>query len=179
MVLLISLKAGGVGLNLTNANHAFMVSVFLSRGITRSQTGGLFSDGLLVERGCRKSRLVVAIAIICSFRPTITLAIDRLHRVTQERTVYVKHFIVSRFKPLFPEITTLALLVPQIGNTIEGRILQIQKRKTAIVKEAFKGKGKDKGGEKHDAESMENLKIMFGIDADEVLAIAPLQLTQK
>jgi len=26
MVLLISLKAGGVGLNLTNANHAFMVS---------------------------------------------------------------------------------------------------------------------------------------------------------
>jgi len=30
MVLLISLKAGGVGLNLTNANHAFMVSDSLS-----------------------------------------------------------------------------------------------------------------------------------------------------
>ena len=28
MVLLISLKAGGVGLNLTNANYAFMVSGF-------------------------------------------------------------------------------------------------------------------------------------------------------
>lgn len=30
MVLLISLKAGGVGLNLTNANHAFMVSNLVS-----------------------------------------------------------------------------------------------------------------------------------------------------
>ncbi len=51
--------------------------------------------------------------------------------------MYVKHFIIS--------------------NTIEGRILQIQKRKTAIVKEAFRGSGT--GAEK---ESMENLKIMFG-----------------
>ncbi|SJL06101.1 uncharacterized protein ARMOST_09437 [Armillaria ostoyae] len=64
-------------------------------------------------------------------------AIDRVHRLGQQKTVYVKHFIIS--------------------NTIEGRILQIQKRKTAIVKEAFRGSGT--GAEK---ESMENLKIMFG-----------------
>lgn len=44
----------------------------------------------------------------------------------------------------------------QISDTIEGRILQIQKRKTAIVKEAFRGKGEG------DSESIENLKIMFG-----------------
>lgn len=69
------------------------------------------------------------------------------------------------------------LIIPQIENTIEARILQIQKRKTAIIKEAFKGKGK--GCEKHDAESMENLKIMFGMDADEVLTIAPTQRTQR
>ena len=71
------------------------------------------------------------------------------------------------------------LLVLQIENTIEGRILQIQKRKTAIVKEAFKGKGKGGAGEKHDAESMKNLKIMFGMGADEVLTIFPTQRTQR
>ncbi|RPD82238.1 hypothetical protein L226DRAFT_541643 [Lentinus tigrinus ALCF2SS1-7] len=65
-------------------------------------------------------------------------AIDRVHRIGQEKTVYVTHFIVS--------------------GTIEGRILQIQKRKTAIVKEAFKGKRDT------DPESIENLKIMFGDD---------------
>lgn len=46
----------------------------------------------------------------------------------------------------------------QISDTIEGRILQVQKRKTAIVKEAFRGKGISGA----DSESMENLKIMFG-----------------
>jgi hypothetical protein len=61
MVLLISLKAGGVGLNLTNANHAFMVSNSLSLFPSRTfreevghpLTGRwYFPDGLLVERGC-------------------------------------------------------------------------------------------------------------------------------
>ncbi|KAI0756307.1 SNF2 family N-terminal domain-containing protein [Daedaleopsis nitida] len=65
-------------------------------------------------------------------------AIDRVHRIGQVKTVYVTHFIVS--------------------GTIEGRILQIQKRKTAIVTEAFKGKRDS------DPESIENLKIMFGDD---------------
>jgi DNA repair protein RAD5 len=61
-----------------------------------------------------------------------------VHRIGALKTVYVKHFIVS--------------------DTIEDRILQIQKRKTAIVKEAFRGKGA-----KSDPESMDNLKIMFGM----------------
>ena len=43
----------------------------------------------------------------------------------------------------------------QISETIEGRILQIQKRKSAMVKEAFKGQGST------DTESLQNLKIMF------------------
>ncbi|KAH9837360.1 SNF2 family N-terminal domain-containing protein [Rhodofomes roseus] len=98
-VLIVSLKAGGVGLNLTNANHVFMMDCWWNAA-TENQ------------------------------------AIDRVHRIGQERPVYVKHFIVS--------------------DTIEGRILQIQKRKTAIVKEAFRGKGEG------DPESVENLKIMFG-----------------
>ncbi|KAJ6541849.1 SNF2 family N-terminal domain-containing protein [Mycena capillaripes] len=101
-VLVVSLKAGGVGLNLTTANHVFMMDCWWNAA-TENQ------------------------------------AIDRVHRIGQEKTVYVKHFIVS--------------------NTIEGRILRIQKRKTAIVKEAFRGGG---GAAGTDPESIENLKIMFG-----------------
>lgn len=47
----------------------------------------------------------------------------------------------------------------QIDNTIEGNILEIQKRKTAIIKEAFRGTNKSG---KEDPESLENLKLMFG-----------------
>lgn len=100
-VLIVSLKAGGIGLNLTNANHVFMMDCWWNAA-TENQ------------------------------------AIDRVHRIGQERPVYVKHFIIS--------------------GTIEGRILQIQKRKAAIVKEAFRGKGEG------DPESVENLRIMFGDD---------------
>lgn len=39
--------------------------------------------------------------------------------------------------------------------------MRIQKRKTAIIKEAFHGKGAG------DPESMENLKIMFGSQVEE------------
>ncbi|EJD03591.1 uncharacterized protein FOMMEDRAFT_81947 [Fomitiporia mediterranea MF3/22] len=98
-VFMLSLKAGGVGLNLTSANHVFMMDCWWNAAIENQ-------------------------------------AIDRVHRIGQEKTVFVTHFIVS--------------------NTIEGRILTIQKRKTAIIKEAFKGQS---GA---DSESMENLRIMFG-----------------
>ncbi|KIJ66394.1 hypothetical protein HYDPIDRAFT_109414 [Hydnomerulius pinastri MD-312] len=101
-VLIVSLKAGGVGLNLTCANHVFMMDCWWNAA-TENQ------------------------------------AIDRVHRIGQEKTVYVKHFIVE--------------------NTIEERILQIQKRKTAIVKEAFRGT--QKAGTE-DSESLENLKVIFG-----------------
>ncbi|KAF9074978.1 SNF2 family N-terminal domain-containing protein [Rhodocollybia butyracea] len=103
-VLCISLKAGGVGLNLTVANHVFMMDCWFNSA-TENQ------------------------------------AIDRVHRLGQSKTVYVKHYIVD--------------------NTIEGRILKIQKRKTALVKEAFRGSGKAKDG-KETPDSIENLKIMFG-----------------
>lgn len=84
----------------------------------------------------------------------ILAAIDRVHRIGATRTVYVKHFIV-RLLPLVPSSTQPLV---QVSDTIEDRILQIQKRKTAIVKEAFRGKGA-----KSDPESMDNLKIMFGM----------------
>ncbi|KAF8514339.1 SNF2 family N-terminal domain-containing protein [Hysterangium stoloniferum] len=100
-VFIVSLKAGGVGLNLTAADHVYMMDCWWNAAIENQ-------------------------------------AIDRVHRIGQERTVYVKQFIIS--------------------HTIEDRILQIQKRKTAIIKGALGGKS----GE--DADSMENLKIMFGED---------------
>jgi hypothetical protein len=74
--------------------------------------------------------------------------------------VYVKHFIVSPASTS-PFLTNGA----QVSNTIEGRILRIQKRKTAIVKEAFRGSGGG-GGARTDPESIENLKIMFGEEPD-------------
>ncbi|KAA1467782.1 hypothetical protein DENSPDRAFT_770871 [Dentipellis sp. KUC8613] len=109
-VLIISLKAGGVGLNLTTANHVFMMDCWWNAA-TENQGKSLPNP-----------------------------SIDRVHRIGQDKTVYVKHFIVE--------------------DTIEARILQIQKRKTALVKEAFRGGGKSGAGA--DPESLENLKIMFG-----------------
>ncbi|TFK70420.1 hypothetical protein BDN72DRAFT_838861 [Pluteus cervinus] len=101
-IMIVSLKAGGVGLNLTNANHVFMMDCWWNAA-TEHQ------------------------------------AIDRVHRIGQEKTVYVKHYLVN--------------------DTIEGRIVRIQQRKTAIIKEAFRGTQANK-----DSESIENLKIMFGTD---------------
>ncbi|CAE6386859.1 unnamed protein product [Rhizoctonia solani] len=96
----ISLRAGGVGLNLTQAQYAFMMDFWWNRAAENQ-------------------------------------AIDRIHRIGQTRTVYVKHFVVK--------------------NTIEKRVLQVQKRKTAIVKGAF-GQAGDKGTK----ESVQNMKLMFG-----------------
>jgi DNA repair protein RAD5 len=47
----------------------------------------------------------------------------------------------------------------QVDGTIENRILQIQQRKTAIVKEAFRGAS---GSKDDSTESIENLRLMFG-----------------
>ncbi|KAG8862978.1 DNA helicase rad5 [Tulasnella sp. 330] len=97
-VFAISLKAGGVGLNLTNANHVIMMDSWWNRAVEEQ-------------------------------------AIDRVHRIGQDKTVYVTHFVIA--------------------HTIEERILSIQRKKTAIVKSALGGKGKK------DQEAFDNLKIMF------------------
>ncbi|QRV83192.1 hypothetical protein RhiJN_11208 [Ceratobasidium sp. AG-Ba] len=96
----ISLRAGGVGLNLTQAQYVFMMDFWWNRAAENQ-------------------------------------AIDRIHRIGQTRTVYVKHFVIK--------------------ETIEKRVLQIQKRKTAIVKGAF-----GQAGNKGTKESIQNMKLMFG-----------------
>ncbi|PVG03217.1 hypothetical protein CPB86DRAFT_723782 [Serendipita vermifera] len=97
-IFLISLRAGGVGLNLTAANHVFMMDCWWNAA-TEQQ------------------------------------AIDRIHRLGQEREVFVKHYIVK--------------------NTVEKRVLAIQRRKTAIITSAL---GKNDSSV---SEGIENLRIMF------------------
>ncbi|KAG8771692.1 DNA helicase rad5 [Ceratobasidium sp. 428] len=100
IIFCISLRAGGVGLNLTQAQYVFMMDFWWNRAAENQ-------------------------------------AIDRIHRIGQTRTVYVKHFVIR--------------------ETIEKRVLQIQKRKTAIVKGAF-----GQAGSKGTKESVQNMKLMFG-----------------
>ena len=67
MVLLISLKAGGVGLNLTNANYAFMVSGSLpSVSITRS-------DDVTLQMDCWWNAAVENQGQSFSLRPSFTI----------------------------------------------------------------------------------------------------------
>ena len=73
----------------------------------------------------------------------------------------MKHFIVSPSCLANFLASDAEKFDAQIAKTIENRILKIQKRKTAIVKEAFRGSGKA------DPESIQNLKIMFGDDTDD------------
>ncbi|KAL6944652.1 hypothetical protein ACO0RG_001396 [Hanseniaspora osmophila] len=74
-VLLISLKAGGVGLNLTKANKAFLMDIWWNAGIEDQ-------------------------------------AIDRIHRIGQERDVFVKRYIIK--------------------NSVEEKMLKIQERKRML-----------------------------------------------
>ncbi|KAG8832472.1 DNA helicase rad5 [Serendipita sp. 399] len=95
---IISLRAGGVGLNLTTANYVFMMDCWWNSAIEQQ-------------------------------------AIDRVHRLGQEREVFVKHYTIAK--------------------SIEKRVLEIQKRKTAIVSFAL---GKSNAST---SEGIENLRIMF------------------
>lgn len=72
-------------------------------------------------------------------RATEDQAIDRCHRLGQDKPVYVKQYIIT--------------------HTIENRILRIQKRKTAIVNSALAGKGDS-------VESLDNLRIIFEEDEE-------------
>ena len=100
VILLISLKAGGVGLNLTSANHVYLMDVWWNEAIENQ-------------------------------------AIDRVHRIGQERDVNVIRFCVK--------------------DTIEDRVLQIQQRKSVLVDNALGGKST----EHNRKERIENLKLMF------------------
>jgi len=97
-VFMISLKSGGVGLNLTAANFVFMMDCWWNEAIEDQ-------------------------------------AIDRVHRIGQDRPVTVTKFIMK--------------------HTVEERIIRIQKRKSAIASGALRS------GEVDGKEVLENFRIMF------------------
>jgi DNA repair protein RAD5 len=153
-VLIVSLKAGGVGLNVSSCTPTFSLVQTAIVDDRESCVYGAFTskgkrcDSFIFKMDCWWNAATENQGDFHSHSLAYDLisgppAVDRVHRIGQQKTVYVKHFIVS--------------------NTIEGRILRIQKRKTAIVKEAFRGSGERKGT---DPESIENLKIMFGEELD-------------
>ncbi|WVO16207.1 hypothetical protein L204_103878 [Cryptococcus depauperatus] len=101
LVLLISLKAGGVGLNLTMANYVFMMDTWWNEA-TEQQ------------------------------------AIDRVHRLGQNKPVYVTRFIIK--------------------GTVEKRILKIQRSKTALVNASLST------GDRNKEASLADIKKIFGLD---------------
>lgn len=103
MLILVSLRAGGVGLNLTSAHHCWLLDCWWNAS-TEDQ------------------------------------AVDRVHRIGQMRDVFVHRYLIA--------------------DSVEDRILAIQKRKMALVSEALGGAARS-GGEQT-SETVENLKILFG-----------------
>ncbi len=96
-IMLISLRAGGVGLNLTTASRVFMLDMWWNKAIEDQ-------------------------------------AVDRIHRIGQTRPVTVHRYLIN--------------------DSIEERILAIQKRKAALVNNALSGAGK--------SDTLENLELLFG-----------------
>lgn len=104
LLFLISLKAGGVGLNLTAANKIWLLDFWWNSSIENQ-------------------------------------AIDRIHRLGQTKAVSVFRYLVK--------------------DSIENRILLIQKRKDMLIRHALKQDQDEKGG-KGKSETLENLELLFG-----------------
>ncbi|PWN49493.1 hypothetical protein IE53DRAFT_380504 [Violaceomyces palustris] len=100
MLFLISLRAGGVGLNLTSANKVWLLDCWWNSS-TEDQ------------------------------------AVDRVHRLGQTRPVTVYRYLID--------------------DSIEDRIMAIQRRKTALVMNALAGPG-SRGGQ---SEALQNLELLF------------------
>ena len=101
-VLLLSLRAGGVGLNLVAAQSIYLLDPWWNPAVEEQ-------------------------------------AINRIHRIGQAYPVRVKHFVVQ--------------------NSVEDRILELQKKKSNLVKGALGGGG---GDEESKAMRIEDLKHLFG-----------------
>ena len=101
-VMLLSLKAGGVGLNLVSAQTVYLLDPWWNPAVEEQ-------------------------------------AIDRVHRIGQRYPVRVKHFLMR--------------------DSVEERIVQLQKKKAALVKGTL-GAG---GANKEEAKGMrvEELKLLF------------------
>ncbi|KAK4328240.1 hypothetical protein Pmani_001358 [Petrolisthes manimaculis] len=101
-VMLLSLGAGGVGLNLIGANHLFLLDIHW--------------NPQLENQAC-----------------------DRIYRVGQTKPVYIHRFIVE--------------------NTVEQKILELQKKKLQISKDVLSGAKRTK----QDKLTLEDIKTLFSV----------------
>ncbi|KAK3866441.1 hypothetical protein Pcinc_028026 [Petrolisthes cinctipes] len=101
-VMLLSLGAGGVGLNLIGANHLFLIDIHWNPQLE-------------------------------------TQACDRIYRVGQTKPVYIHRFIVE--------------------NTVEHKILDLQKKKLQISKDVLSGAKRTK----HDKLTLDDIKTLFSV----------------
>ncbi|TKY91034.1 hypothetical protein EX895_001033 [Sporisorium graminicola] len=104
LLFLISLKAGGVGLNLTAANKIWLLDFWWNSSIENQ-------------------------------------AIDRIHRLGQTKPVSVFRYLVK--------------------DSIENRILLIQKRKDMLIRHALQ-QNADADADKGKSETLQNLELLFG-----------------
>ncbi|KLO20367.1 hypothetical protein SCHPADRAFT_897662 [Schizopora paradoxa] len=105
-VLLISLKAGALGLNLTVANNVYLMDPWWQEGI-ESQ------------------------------------AIDRCNRIGQKKPVHVYQLIAE--------------------NTVESKVLDIQKKKNNLISEAFSGMKRTETQRQKKEARMQDLIALFGV----------------
>ena len=101
-VMLISLRCGSVGLNLTAANRVILLDVWWNPALGRRNAIDTFLTGVIENQ-----------------------AIDRVHRIGQN----ADHVVVTKIT---------------IPNTIEDRIVELQKRKQDLTNEAL-GEGDGSG----------------------------------
>ncbi|KAJ7630768.1 SNF2 family N-terminal domain-containing protein [Roridomyces roridus] len=118
-VLLVSLKAGGVGLNLTAAQRVYLMDPYWQ--VPRLDRPSILADQL-------------------SRNPAVeNQAVDRIHRLGQTRPV-----------------TTVKLI---IENTIEARLLEVQRKKTALANMTL---GQNFSKAEMMSRRMEELNELFG-----------------
>ena len=113
-VLLISLKAGGVGLNLVMANYCFFFDCWFDN---TNHAAILAQPAARAESACPAPLTVWTsdlFRFVFRWNPSVEeQACQRVHRIGQQKTTYVKRFVVQ--------------------GTVEERILQLQEKKKFLA----------------------------------------------
>lgn len=96
-VLLVSLKAGGVGLNLTAAQRVYLMDPYWNPAVENQAVDRIVSIGVVIMKG-------ISLTNFCT---------GSQHRLGQTRPVTTVKYVIE--------------------NTIEARLLEVQRRKTELA----------------------------------------------
>lgn len=145
---LISLNAGSTGLNLTNANHVFLLDSWWNPAVEdQVRFAKVANKSAIPKDDCFLTMMFVCSMCLCA------QAIDRVHRIGQTKEV-----TVTKYK---------------IENTVEDKILQIQDRKRQIIDGALGVEGLKTMGRRR--LTMRDLMWMFSDVAQNVAQRAMLE----